>query len=64
MGGIFDDADYDDVVLVVMAMTAVVDSCSIFEAPVQDEIVVEVAPQPSYLPVPARAGSIRAPPSA
>jgi hypothetical protein len=64
MGGIFDEADLDDVVLLVMAMTAVVDSRPVFEAPTAHETFVEVVPQPSFHPIAAPARPIRAPPVA
>jgi|SRR6516162_630860 hypothetical protein len=63
IGGVFDGADYDDVELLVMAMTAVVDTRPVFEAPTEDAIVVAAVPQPTYHPLPTRVRPIRAPPT-
>jgi len=63
-GGLFDEGDFDDIVLVVMAMHGLVDTRPLFEG-VYEAVVsftqsVEPAPPP---PAPARALGIRAPPT-
>jgi len=63
MGGIFDDADHDDVVLLVMAITGVVNSRPVLAAPTRSEIWVEAEPQSAYPPILANVHSIRAPPA-
>jgi hypothetical protein len=63
MGGIFDDADHDDVVLLVMAMAGVVNSLPVLAAPTRSEIWVEAGPQSAYPPILASVHSIRAPPA-
>jgi hypothetical protein len=63
-GGVFDGGDFDDIVLVVMAMHGLVDTQPVFNgAPVGAVFrtqAVEPAPPPT---VPARALEIRAPPA-
>src|SRR5262245_55939587 len=64
MGGVFDGGDFDDIVLVVMAMHGLVDTQPVFDGVAVDAVslaqAVEPAPPPS---VPARALGIRAPPA-
>ena len=65
MSGIYDDADSDDVVLVVMAMTGVVETSPVFAAPARVVLLAEPVPEPPFRSVtPARSRPIRAPPSA
>jgi hypothetical protein len=64
-GGVFDGGDYDDLVLVVMGMTGVVETGPVFEAPVSPVLDVEPVTEPPFPPTaPSRSRSIRAPPSA
>jgi hypothetical protein len=65
IGGYFDDADDDDVVLLVMAMTSVVNTRPLFEVPVASRVVLVVVPEPPCPPsAPAPTQPIRAPPAA
>jgi hypothetical protein len=64
MGGIFDESDYDDVVLLVMAMTSVVDSRPALEAPAEAGLFEGPVPRRDVHHVFAgRTRPIRAPPS-
>ena len=63
-GGLFDEGDFDDIVLVVMAMHGLVDTRPMFEG--VHEVVVSFAQPaelPPPLPAPIRALGIRAPPA-
>ncbi len=65
LGGIYDEADYDDVVLLVMAMTGIVETRPILESAAQPGVYVR--PDLARLCPPIAslcARPIRAPPSA
>jgi hypothetical protein len=63
-GGIFDDADGDDIVLLVMAMTGTVVESPLLDGSVSPVGVLEPGPRLAPRPtVPARARPIRAPPA-
>jgi hypothetical protein len=62
---VFDDADSDDIVLVVMAMTAIVESPPVLEVTIEPVVEVVPAVDPAVgSATPRRSLPIRAPPSA
>jgi hypothetical protein len=63
--GLFDNADSDDIVLAVMAMTAIVDSRPILEVTIEPAFEAVPVAEPAVGPATTRRSlPIRAPPSA
>ncbi len=63
--GIYDDADYDDVVLVVMAMTGIVVSPPVLDVSIGPALYAVPIVEPAVCPESCcRSSQIRAPPSA
>jgi hypothetical protein len=63
--GLFDDADSDDIVLVVMAMTGIVEPRPVLEVRIEPAFEVVPAAEPAVGPETTRRSlPIRAPPSA